>query len=71
MVTTLKSEDAQTKVITAINPLKEVGSIRLRFNQLTSFFSWYLHHSEIHFQLEKVKVEAKIFKMDKPSELKA
>ena len=35
MVTTLKSEDAQKKVITAINPLKEMGSIRLRFNQLT------------------------------------
>ena len=30
-----------------------------------------LHHSEIHFLLKKVKVEAKIFKMDKPSELKA
>ena len=36
MVTTLKSEDAQKKFITAINPLKEMGSIRLRFNQLTS-----------------------------------
>ena len=36
MATTLKSEDAQKKYITAINPLKEMGSIRLRFNQLTT-----------------------------------
>ena len=35
MVTTLKSEDAQKKCITAINPLREMKSIRLRFNQLT------------------------------------
>ena len=35
MVTTLKSEDAQKKSITAINPLREMKSIRLRFNQLT------------------------------------
>ena len=30
-----------------------------------------MQHGEIPFQLKKLKVEAKIFKMDKPSEWKA